>query len=439
MSRIKKPEQPLKRGDVLSCPIEQLSHILSISPSGGKNIPSYVEQINRLFSIEEKKIILFEYRRLNGKLSDYETEFLNLLDDFYELYSKEDYFAQAGRYFLEHRYKPIKPLEAGSVKDDDDTVMQKIRDFSIKPAKTPKMEKSIATYQEIMKYIQPMNHTELQIDLLDIIKNVRISENEYSAYSDVEIFRMIYNNNALLLKFDEIIKNRIKYDEIKASLAAPVEEFLPLLENKRSLPQSQHSSIFNITHGELSGGDLVVSESTNVLKTTPTKTFCSDTTLAGSNSDAQCPSRGFDGEDDRFLRANRDRIIEFRVKKNNGLSLLLDELEVSTRNNTRLARSNKNGRPYLRPGFYSGEKNFTHEFEDKGSNDRGLLNPHGDEKWHPSILLGGEVCPLEKKLGNNHDKKYTVEHRSVRRKSIETGPQLNISHDERRFRDSLAR
>lgn len=426
------------RKDLLSCSINKLNNFLTINGKDS-DLQSFKKKINSSLSDHEKEFIKSKSTELKSKLISIEEQYLDLLQGFYELYLKEDDLSKASKYFLEHTYNPTKKEVVSFEKADEDKVMQKPRDSYKDASKTLQMKKSMAIYKEIMETMQVKHEDVSQLDLTMIIDELKKGKDDIREYSDVQIFRMIYNNNALLLKFDEIIKNRIKYDEIKASLAAPVEEFLPLLENKRSLPQSQHSSIFNITHGELSGGDLVVSESTNVLKTTPTKTFCSDTTLAGSNSDAQCPSRGFDGEDDRFLRANRDRIIEFRVKKNNGLSLLLDELEVSTRNNTRLARSNKNGRPYLRPGFYSGEKNFTHEFEDKGSNDRGLLNPHGGEKWHPSILLGGEVCPLEKKLGNNHDKKYTVEHRSVRRKSIETGPQLNISHDERRFRDSLAR
>ena len=179
------------------------------------------------------------------------------------MYCKEDDLSKASKYFLKHTYNPEKRKVVSFEKADDDKVMQKVRDSYKDASKTLQMKKSMAIYKEIMETMQVKHEDVSQFDITMIIDELKKNKDDFREYSDVQIFRMLYEGNALLLKFREIIENRREYDKIRATLETPFKDFLPLLDINTSeqpyLPPPLDLSSIPSYDAKLSSDDLVAS------------------------------------------------------------------------------------------------------------------------------------------------------------------------------------
>lgn len=396
------------RKDLLSCSINQLNNFLTINGKDS-DLQGFKKKINSSLSNHEKEFIKSKSTELNSKLISIEGQYLDLLQDFYELYLKEDDLSKAWKYILEHTYNPTKK-KVSFEKPDDDKVMQKVRDSYKDASKTLQMKKSMAIYEEIMETMQVKHDDVSQLDISTIIDTVKKSKDDISEYSDVEIFRRLYDGNLLLLKFREIIKNRREYDEISASLETPFMDFVPLLDINKSdqscLPPPLDLSSIPLYDAELSSDGLVASPLSDKSKPAHRDTISEQYTRVslGSQVKSKCPY----GRHYKVLRPN---LYTEGTTAMSGGRIKHDDSNVL---------NTMGGKRWEGPPFRLGVI--------KGSLDDTLHNPIELEKQESPSIFNTSNGKIDVRTG---EMRYGI------RTDHCTGRKNNVPREERRYIDSL--
>lgn len=378
------------RKDLLSCSINKLNNFLTINGKDS-DLQSFKKKINSSLSDHEKEFIKSKSTELKSKLISIEEQYLDLLQGFYELYLKEDDLSKASKYFLEHTYNPTKKEVVSFEKADEDKVMQKLRDSYKDASKTLQMKKSMAIYKEIMETMQVKHEDVSQLDLTMIIDELKKGKDDIREYSDVQIFRMLYKGNALLLKFREIIENRREDDKIRATLETPFKDFLPLLDINTSkqpyLPPPLDLSSIPPYDAKLSSDDLVASPLSDESMPAHRDTILEQSPRGSVGNDSYAEDQN------EVYKADTNQSMSETKELRKKLSYS-DSKEV--RDSSKYERENR--KSVLRPnltgntGMYCGP--IIHD-------DSSFLNAFGGEEWNgPHIRLGVLKSSLDYKIHN---------------------------------------